>query len=100
MCKRLCTGGIPLLKHLLQHLPRLREALEPLLHSFESQHLKLLGGEPGLPEDAPESPHGYFPVRGDDDHAKAIRLPSGELHEACLGCAGGVAVVLATRRGF
>jgi hypothetical protein len=23
--KRLCTGGIPLLKHLLQHLPRLRE---------------------------------------------------------------------------
>jgi hypothetical protein len=29
MCKRLCTGGIPLLKHLLQHLPRLREPLEP-----------------------------------------------------------------------
>jgi hypothetical protein len=23
--KRLCTGGIPLLKHLLQRLPRLRE---------------------------------------------------------------------------
>ena len=71
-CKGLCTGGIPFLKHLLQHLPRLREALEPSLHSFELQHLKLLGGEPGLPEDAPESPHGYFPVRGDDDHAKAI----------------------------
>jgi hypothetical protein len=31
MCKRLCTGGIPLLKHLLQHLPRLREPLEPSL---------------------------------------------------------------------
>jgi hypothetical protein len=33
-----------------------------------------------LPEDAPESPHGYFPVRGDDDHAKAIRLLPDELH--------------------
>ena len=29
--KRLCTGGIPLLKHLLQRLPRLREPLEPPL---------------------------------------------------------------------
>jgi len=29
MCKRLCTGGIPLLKHLLQRLPRLREPFEP-----------------------------------------------------------------------
>ena len=31
MCKRLCTGGIPLLKHLLQHLPRLRKPLGPSL---------------------------------------------------------------------
>ncbi len=27
MCKSLCTGGIPLLKHLLQHLLHLREPL-------------------------------------------------------------------------
>ena len=35
--KRLCTGGIPLLKHLLQRLPRLREPLEPQDVRFAKQ---------------------------------------------------------------
>ena len=37
MCKRLCTGGIPLLEHLLQRLPRLREPLEPQDVRFAKQ---------------------------------------------------------------
>jgi hypothetical protein len=40
MCKRLCTGGIPLLKHLLQRLPRLREPLEPQDVCFAKQPLR------------------------------------------------------------
>ncbi len=40
LCKRLCTGGISLLKHLLQRLPRIREPLEPQDVRFAKQPLR------------------------------------------------------------